>query len=399
MPAAAVPSAATAVPQVAVVAPGSRAASDAVAGVVMLDPRRQALTLLDEHWGARAMVQTDTGRQLMVERKLAVGLTSSVYQTRDVDSSQPFALKMVPLGPDQTEAVTTEVAFLRALDHPSIVKYHHHFVWALGPAQYLCIAEELCGQGSLKTAIQTLQASGEPLPAAALCSMVQQLASALAYLHARDLLHGDVRPETVLFTTARQVKLTGRCCHAGFFPTRVAELTITGGFRTHAPPEWRRSAMPPRSCPSSQAPDASYDMWGLGCVLGEMATVTLLQATGADAAGFPDELRAVHGGVFRPLVASLLETDPARRLTAEDVVQTMKAHAKGSRALWPGKFSRIKPKSSAVKVRRSSQTLQNGLQGLKGFLGDMHLSSAAAHLIAVSLPCPFPIFPPALGRD
>lgn len=132
--------------------------------------------------------------------------------------------------------------------------------------------------------------------------------------------------------------------------------------------------------PVSSTPDPSYDMWSLGCVLSEMATLKLLKKDrlrhsnppNLDGVIFPEllaEMKVVHSGLLDPLCTCLLEHDPVQRLTPGDVIETVKTYLKTSKMAWPRKICRLQPKPSepSLTVKRTSKT-RLSLQGISDLL-------------------------------
>jgi serine/threonine protein kinase len=159
------------------------------------------------------------------------------------------------------------------------------------------------------------------------------LTEALDYLHRLDVLHGDVQSDNVYRMKDGTVKLGGfgDPCQV---PRKAGErFTVTGGCRLYAPPEWRDSVSPHRPLQSHERPLASYDMWGLGCILSELVTLEPIGARvalGDSLAGDPAAFRAVkeslttaHGGLFAALGLSLLQPVPEQRMEADAALRVL----------------------------------------------------------------------------
>ncbi|CAI5936427.1 unnamed protein product [Closterium sp. NIES-64] len=104
----------------------------------------------------------------------------------------------------ECDEVRREVQMMqRARGHPRIVSMHE----ALEDARAVHIIMELCHGGELFHRIVTRQRYSEPAAA----SVARQLASALAFLHARGVAHRDVKPENILLCSRADdtsIKLT-----------------------------------------------------------------------------------------------------------------------------------------------------------------------------------------------
>ncbi|VDM56189.1 unnamed protein product [Angiostrongylus costaricensis] len=92
---------------------------------------------------------------------------------------------------------------MKLLRHPHIVDFHACFVF--GPSIYLVLGG--CSYGSVSDVISTSYQCG--LPEKAIASILRQLLSALAYLHAQYIIHRSVRANHLLLDSTGSVRLTG----------------------------------------------------------------------------------------------------------------------------------------------------------------------------------------------
>jgi len=108
---------------------------------------------------------------------------------------------------------------------------------------------------------------GQPFGPAAFLRVALALAEVLHHLHARDIVHRDLRPGTLLLNAAGQLRLTG-------FGHAAAPLTAN-----RRPPPALEASLPYMApeCtrPMGGAPDARSDLYAAGVILYEMATGTL----------------------------------------------------------------------------------------------------------------------------
>jgi len=124
----------------------------------------------------------------------------AVYRVRDVLSGEMQALKRLIAKREGTrhsaiEAFEREYQVLASLDHPRIIRVFDYGVDSDGPYYTM---ELLDGQD--------LRAAA-PLPFGAACGYLRDIATSLALLHSRHLLHRDLSPSNVRVTPDGHCKL------------------------------------------------------------------------------------------------------------------------------------------------------------------------------------------------
>src|SRR2546430_17394414 len=167
-------------------------------------------------------------------RDTATGLRVAVKQLRPEAATQP----------ELVEAFLAEWRILADLDHPCIVRARE---LVRGGDTYALVLDLVNGQDLRRR----LRVDG-PLPPAVAADVVAQAADALAYLHARGLVHGHIKPGNIL------VPVDGS-------PVRLTDFGVArriAGSRsraTHATPEY----VAPEVI-GGTPPSASTDVYALG---------------------------------------------------------------------------------------------------------------------------------------
>jgi hypothetical protein len=189
-----------------------------------------------------------------IEERLGGGGMGAVFRAVDLHTGLEVALKRM-LPRDETQrARHAELRFRRefhtlsSLRHPRIVRAHDYGIDAKGPYYTM----ELLGGEDLRDAIRRRGT----LPPAQVCAILRDLASALASLHARGLIHRDLTPRNVRIVGGRAVLFDfGVMVHAGSIADRSGTLSFV-------PPEVARG-MPI---------DGRADLYSLGVLAYVMLT-------------------------------------------------------------------------------------------------------------------------------
>jgi eukaryotic-like serine/threonine-protein kinase len=233
-----------------------------------------------------------------------------------------------------TDAVTGELDDLRTrmqrearaaarVRHPGVVSVHDVAQHEGRPV----IVMELIEGPSLDDVLRE-RGTVEPQEAAAIGAKVMD---ALAAAHRAGVLHRDVKPGNVLLENGTErVVLTDFGIAAVEDPDDGASTQLTGsgelvGSLDYLAPERARG----------EAPSAACDVWALGATLyaavegavpfRRTSTWSTLNAIVVEP--LPEPLRA---GPLGPVLAELMEKDPAKRAGAERAAALLKAVAKGT---------------------------------------------------------------------
>ena len=93
-----------------------------------------------------------------------------------------------------------EISILKNLDHPNIMKIYEVFV----DDKNFYIISEFCDQGDLFDKLDKLGNMNEII----VKFIMEQIFNAIAYLHSKGVLHGDIKLEnSMLYTTSKKAKL------------------------------------------------------------------------------------------------------------------------------------------------------------------------------------------------
>jgi serine/threonine protein kinase len=254
-----------------------------------------------------------------LDKAIGHGGMATVYRAWDTTLGRDVALKLFPPAPDADDALRfdAEIGFLAQLSHPNLVALYDGASAPVGnhlPRSYIVM--ELVAGPTLADLL-----AGGPLPAGRVTRIGHQLADALAYVHAAQVVHRDVKPANVLGVhdapdgdaTRTAVKLADFGIARLISADRVTATGTTLGTATYLSPEQA----------AGEAVGPPTDVYALGLVLlecltgrkaftGTFAEVAAARLTTAPP--IPDEVGAAWGGLLRDMT----RRDPAERVTMAD---------------------------------------------------------------------------------
>lgn len=255
-------------------------------------------------------------------RLLGVGGHAQVWSGIDSESGALVALKVLDVDSERLDGSRREIQLLRRIAHRHVVRLLR--VERTTTGQAVLVLEHAAG-GSLRALVE---ARG-PLDAGEVVTVLTPLAEALAELHGRGLVHGDVSPGNVLFGG------DGRPLLADLGVGRILGVEAA----THATPGYADPALA-----LSLLPTPAGDVYSLGALAWYALTGRAPQPAGQRpplvslAPTIPPALAA--------LVENCLDFDPARRPEAA----ALAVAAYGSAAAEPVRLVPTDPHADAAEV-------------------------------------------------
>ncbi|CAL8068640.1 unnamed protein product [Calicophoron daubneyi] len=252
---------------------------------------------------------------------LGAGVSGKVVRCVDIRTGTTRALKILE---DNPAARREAELHWRVSDCPNVVKIvdaYENNNQNTGK-RYILLVMECMEGGELFNRIKKRTSFTECEAA----KLVRQIASAIAYLHARNIAHRDLKPENLLFTSERDdavLKLTD----FGFAREVVAEKSLKTPCYTpyYVAPEIL----------SRQRYDKSCDMWSLGIITyillsgyppffsknGQPISPHMETNIIFGNYEFPDSHWKHISSGAKDLIKRLLMTKPERRLTSVQVME------------------------------------------------------------------------------
>ncbi|HEX8817923.1 MAG TPA: protein kinase [Terriglobales bacterium] len=268
--------------------------------------------------------------------KIGGGGMGVVYEAEDTRLGRHVALKFVPgnlLGDQKSlERFTREARAASQLNHPNICIIHDI---ADHEGRPFIVMEKLDGT-SLKA-----QLNGQPMELPKLLDTCIQIADALAALHAKGIIHRDIKPGNIFVTESGQVKLLdfglakllrdpGNESSQAYDDTLTA-MGVVPGTAVYMSPEQARS----------EELDARSDLFSFGVVMYEMATgrkpfqgknvVSMLDAMLHQKPPAPHTLNAAIPAELEAIIGKSLEKDRDQRYQNASQLKTDLQHLKRER--------------------------------------------------------------------
>ncbi|EGD73608.1 NEK protein kinase [Salpingoeca rosetta] len=253
---------------------------------------------------------------------LGKGTFGKAWKVRNCEDHKEYVAKQIKCESRQDlKDALQEAEVLSKLGHTHIVSYSK--VIQNSP-KMVTIIMEYCAGGDVGEKISRRKFRNQYFDENTIQLWIVQAAEALNYLHAKGILHRDVKPANLFLTADATVKL------GDFGIARIMDRNaIMPAERTTKTPVGTPMYFSPEMC-SGKRYGQKADVWALGCVLYECAALRpAFTATSMDSLtakikrGHHDKhLPTRYGHGLRKLIARMLSLDPMHRPTAYEVLHS-----------------------------------------------------------------------------
>ena len=179
-------------------------------------------------------------------KDLGSGGFGKVFLAKEERSENFVAIKQLKNeDKEKQDDIIYEMQMVSKFNHPNIVLYKHHFV----QEDLLYIVMEYCPLGSLRDLMRK-----EKITSTFVWKWMSELTETLQLVHEKEIIHHDIKPDNILFTENRTIKITD-----------FGVANTGAGTRPYMSPEalgWETGAVK----------DARVDIYALGVTLLELLT-------------------------------------------------------------------------------------------------------------------------------
>lgn len=246
-------------------------------------------------------------------KSIGRGAYGTVYLCRRKRDGRHVIIKDIPVEQmtgEERRAALNEVHVLQMLKHPNIIAYFDSF---FGETSFM-IAMEYAQGGTLHNLIE--EREGKLLDEEEIIRLFVQILVAIYHVHKQKILHRDLKTQNILLNKTRKVVKIGDFGISKVLSSKSKAHSVIG----------TPCYISPELCEGKPYNQKS-DIWALGCVLYELATLK----RAFEASNLPALVLKIMKGNFNPiserysedmknLVLSMLQVDPAKRPTLPQIM-------------------------------------------------------------------------------
>lgn len=321
------------------------------------------------------------------------GTHSYIYGATHLETGTQIAIKRIQLFDLHAavrKEVDTEISLLQKLDHPNLIQYHEHF----HHENDLYIVMELATGGQMAQKVEAVRKTSVFVEESLIWRWLSDVASGLAYLHSRRVLHRDVKPSHIFVSENGQAKL------GDFGLSKAMSAKTQAAFSCVGTPFY----MSPELVKSEGYAFGS-DVWSLACSIYELATgYPPFFRADMDFYALGDAICSARYPALPPetwsrelsaLIAEILTVDPRQRPTAQKILDATTCNRAGGMQefqvfgnIGRGKFSEVhrarrKGATESQVALKRVQIFEMDSEARKDCITEVNLLKSLSHLTIV----------------
>ena len=248
-------------------------------------------------------------------KELGKGTFGSVSIVKRKEDQQTYAMKrvkIVKLSKKEIENSFNEVRILASLNHKNIIGYKEAFYDE--KSSTLNIVMEYADDGDLSTKIKLLLKNKLQFEESTIWSILIQILEGLNYLHKSHVIHRDLKSANIFLTKKGIIKIGD--LNVSTIVKRGLNVTQTGTPYYAAPEIW-----------SDQPYDYKCDIWSVGCIIYQMATLHVPFKGTSMQQLFKNIMKGVYNPIpnrysndLKEIIKIILCMNPAKRPSAYDLL-------------------------------------------------------------------------------
>ncbi|TNV82175.1 hypothetical protein FGO68_gene10749 [Halteria grandinella] len=198
---------------------------------------------------------SDVLNDYRIIRKLGVGSFADTFLAESIRSNGLYFIKILKkeraFPQENSSKDITEMKFLKAAEHPFVIQYIEDFPYPIRYLEQHCIVLEYADGQDLRKKLASLK---NQVTEDVLLTWVTLICLALAYVHAKGLLHRNINPDNILIVGEQQIAKLGGF---GTISNIYSSDKTVGTWQYSAPERF------------TQDYQDEADIWSLGVVLNE----------------------------------------------------------------------------------------------------------------------------------
>jgi NIMA (never in mitosis gene a)-related kinase len=189
-----------------------------------------------------------------------------VYLVKDLSNNKYYAMKRIIIdekNEKQNAKNQNEIDIFKSLKHPNLIQYVNSFIHSRKSKKAkFCIIMEYADDGDLFKVVKDHLKANQKIKEEQIWKWFLQICQAIRYIHSKKIIHRDIKCQNIFLLKNGQIKL------GDFGISKV----LMDSFDFAKTPLGTPYFLSPEICSGSKY-NFKIDIWMLGCVLYELATL------------------------------------------------------------------------------------------------------------------------------